>query len=181
MKLPIKLPINPTVPTARRLTSLPSLLVAFTLSACGTSGRHASPDSDGGDTGGTGSCSAGSHRCYGPQYQGCASGMWSTEDTCMAACDAMLGCVPCTPGQKFCDGDAVKTCNLQGQPAATITTCQAGACVNGSCTDPCGKAASEFSYIGCDYFPTVTVNNVLIDEKEKPRKRLFSFLGAGAK
>ena len=133
---------------------------------CGLSTRGSSAGGGAGgdvDAGG-GPCTEGSHRCYGDIFQGCNAGGWANEDTCMAACDAMLGCVPCAPGMKFCDGDTVRACTAEGQPGASITTCQSGSCSSGACTDPCGKAASEFSYIGCDYWPTVTVNNVLTAE-----------------
>src|SRR4051812_4958912 len=55
-------------------------------------------------------CEDGDRRCAGSSHQSCDHGRWADDATCPAACDTTLGCVPCAPGQRYCDGDAVRDC-----------------------------------------------------------------------
>jgi hypothetical protein len=73
------------------------------------------------------------------------------------------GCVACRPDVDYCDGDTVRRCNTDGTPGDARATCAPGACSAGDCTDACGHAALASSYLGCDYLPTVTANNLLLD------------------
>jgi hypothetical protein len=58
-----------------------------------------------------------------------------------------------------CVGNLVYACEQSGRLGARIKSCGAVACVDGACTDPCSKAESNRSYIGCTYWPTVTTNS----------------------
>ncbi len=90
------------------------------------------------------------------------NGAYQQQELCPAACDTALGCVACMPGLDYCDGGQVRACNADGSAGAVVTTCSGGACAGGTCVDPCSQANAEFSYIGCDYWPTVTANTELI-------------------
>ena len=140
----------------RSILCLSLSAIAFALVAgCGNGARTTEPPVTGMD------CTSETHRCDsdGLTYQKCINGKWTNVTKCDAACDASLGCVQCAPMTTVCDGDDVKKCNADGTVGDIITTCVV--CASGTCTDPCGKAAVEFSYIGCDYFPTVTSNSGL--------------------
>lgn len=137
-------------------------LAMLLLCGCPTNSRPPVVTGDGGGGGGMGDpCSGNMHRCNNLTWQSCKNNIFVDDKTCAAACDAALGCVDCSPKTTFCEGDVVKQCNPDGTKGGEIVTCVAGGCVGGTCTDPCGKAAAEFSYLGCDYFPTVTVNSGL--------------------
>ena len=140
---------------AVRRFSLILLLGAFC--ACGASrskpGGTATSDCPGGGT----------TRCEGNAHQACHDGAWVTDVTCPAACDPDAGCVPCIAGANYCDGSTIRKCTSDGKPGDAVTQCS-GACAGGQCVDPCSQAAAEFSYIGCDYWPTVTANSELTDE-----------------
>jgi hypothetical protein len=73
-----------------------------------------------------------------------------------------LGCVVCTPGEASCADGVAKFCRLDGTGFDTFDcdplqgmTCEAGGC-KGACAPP---GVTE-SYIGCDYYPTITHNPV---------------------
>lgn len=79
-----------------------------------------------------------------------------------AVCRAPHGCVVCTPGEGSCEDGAARVCNAEGTAFVEFEcdplqgmTCQADGCV-GSCS----LAELGSSYVGCDYYPTVTVNPV---------------------
>ena len=137
--------------------------MALMIAASATSGCSASRSGSGGDGGGGGTdpCTGDMHRCTGSSWQACVNGVFTDKMTCPAACDPGLGCVACAPNTTFCDGNTVRDCDVNGMPAGARVTCVASSCIAGTCTDPCEKAAAEFSYLGCDYFPTVTVNSLL--------------------
>ena len=76
-------------------------------------------------------------------------------------CVDSLGCVTCIPGIGSCSGGVAKWCRSDGTEgvfecdATQGMTCEADGC-KGACTPP----ELENSYLGCDYFPTVTLNPV---------------------
>jgi hypothetical protein len=109
----------------------------------------------------SGPCTAGQKQCqYGGALEQCVDGQWQTISQCPAACDPTLGCVQCVPNGTMCQGQNVVACTPQGTPGAVVATCQ-GSCQNGACNDPCGQAEANKSYLGCDYWPTVTMNSQL--------------------
>jgi hypothetical protein len=112
-----------------------------------------------------GICVEGKLQCVGQNLQACHGGRWENQTSCPATqvCSDTLGrCADCDPARKVCVGDAVHTCEATGKIGALETTCPAGKCYNGTCTDACGQAAAGRSYVGCDYWPTVTLNSELV-------------------
>ena len=86
-------------------------------------------------------------------------GGYSSEEACDDECAPGLGCVLCVPGDTQCDGGGVLICNNEGDAWEEGPSCDGlqglscdedlGQCV-GSCAD------LGLSYIGCDYYATVT-------------------------
>ncbi|MBI5477942.1 MAG: IgGFc-binding protein [Deltaproteobacteria bacterium] len=118
---------------------------------------------DGGHSeGGGGPCTEGSKQCeFGTNaWQTCQGGHWVTSVTCPLACDITLGCVECVPGSTACEGQDVVGCTAAGKKGGVVAHCQTS-CSSGTCSDPCGQAEVNKSYLGCDYYPTVTMNTQL--------------------
>ncbi len=108
----------------------------------------------------------------------CATGVIECDDTLMLVCDDNgqwaeqvdcapdtcwpgLGCVVCEPGASTCNGNVAHTCLADGSGYADTecdpvmgSDCDPG---NGLCTGPCSPQALSYSYIGCDFYPTVTL------------------------
>jgi hypothetical protein len=96
--------------------------------------------------------------------QKCVDGEFRDDQECPLACADDLGCVVCVPGTGTCNGNESHACNSTGT-GYDDTTCdpvQGSTCDpnTGSCTGPCAPSALGTSYIGCDYYPTVTGNMV---------------------
>jgi hypothetical protein len=120
--------------------------------ACGPSGRG-SPSSD---------CQGTATRCLGQEHQTCQNGSFTTDATCPMACDDTLGCVVCAPGTGSCQGDTSLACDGDGMGFSEVYCdpiqgmhCEAG---TGVCAGACSPASLGSSYIGCEYFPTITGN-----------------------
>ena len=150
-------------PTSSRWSTwraLGALGLALALGACGPSGNNADDDDDG-DAGVP--CTNGAKRCSNSDHQVCSNGEWVTDETCPQACDAALGCVFCQPNTGTCEGDISHACRSDGSgyvdqycdPVQGIT-CGA----SGTCEGACSAASLGDSYVGCDYWPTVTGNMV---------------------
>jgi hypothetical protein len=84
---------------------------------------------------------------------------------CDKFCAAGLGCVECLPGTGVCEGSKALRCKADGTgydeticDAELGLSCQAA---NGTCQGPCSPENLNRSYIGCEYFPTVTSNGGL--------------------
>jgi len=81
------------------------------------------------------------------------------------AADGTDGCLSCAPGSTGCDGDSVIACGDDGRwTRQVVESCDTGAglhCQYGRCADACAEAAVSQSYIGCEYWPTVTRNSQL--------------------
>jgi hypothetical protein len=80
-------------------------------------------------------------------------------------CVEGIGCAECEPGTFQCNGDTVEECTPAGDAWLPIEDCdplQGMICndILGYCTGPCAPAFLGLSYIGCDYYPTVTSNSV---------------------
>lgn len=83
-------------------------------------------------------------------------------------CVPGVGCRACMPSSHRCDpsnGNTPQTCSADGNSWSSGTPCAGGTvqCVGGECLDPCGAAAAQRSYIGCEYWP-VTLQNLCVGE-----------------
>ncbi len=131
------------------------------IAACGPSSPHNPGDPDAQDT----SCTAGEMHCNGQALQTCGpNGTFVDSQVCANACSDTLGCVLCLPGTGTCNGAVSHACNNTGT-GFDDTTCdaeQGEACDAGSglCSGPCAPQQIGQSYIGCEYYPTVTGNMV---------------------
>ncbi len=138
------------------------ILALVFIAGCGPStvssgdGGHTGPDAD--------SCTPGAARCLGTTWQICTSGTWDTQADCLSACDPTHGCVVCTPGTGSCSGNTSHACKADGSgyvdqicdPLEGVTcNVDSGQCVGDCAPDKIGQ-----SYIGCEYYPTVTGNDV---------------------
>lgn len=72
-----------------------------------------------------------------------------------------LGCVVCTPGEGGCGSDSATVCRPDGQGYETYhcDPVQGMSCQPDGCKGVCSWGSLGTSYVGCDYYPTVTVNN----------------------
>jgi len=91
-------------------------------------------------------------------------GRFVPTETCAAVCDSNLGCLACQPGTGTCDGEVSHTCLPDGSAIVDVTcdpvqgmACDAG---TGLCEGACAPQTLGKSYLGCDYYPTVTANTV---------------------
>jgi IgGFc binding protein len=135
-------------------------LLALALLACGPSSSTGDDDDD---DAAVSTCTVGMHRCDGNAYQGCVGGHFVTSETCPQACDGTLGCVTCVPGTGTCSGNTSSTCRADGSGYEDVfcDPLQGVACgASGVCEGACSPTALGDSYIGCDYWPTVTGNMV---------------------
>ena len=112
-------------------------------------------------------CTAGEYACDGNQARECDGdgGFVGEPIDCEAEgkkCTNLLGCVTCFPGEQKCEGDTGMVCNELGtgfdefdcDPVQGMT-CEADGC-KGSCSPP-----ELFpSYLGCEYYPTMTLTGV---------------------
>lgn len=77
-------------------------------------------------------------------------------------CVAGRGCTLCEPNTLYCEGTQVMSCTPDGLGKELVTTCPRD-CLSGRCVDPCGLAAEQRSYQGCEYWPTPLANEVSKD------------------
>jgi hypothetical protein len=99
-------------------------------------------------------CVEGTTDCVGAVFQRCQGGQLVTVETCSRYCSSQVGCVDCLPNTGVtCVDNVIHACADDGSIGAMLETCSGGLqCENGVCADVCGAAASDRSYIGCDYF-----------------------------
>ncbi len=153
------------------------VLAGALITVTGCDPRRAPRGHDGGIGGGDGSvipqgctpASADYIHCYGIQAIQChADGTQGATTDCSVSsqvCVEGQGCQACRPGSFQCSGNDVQACNADGSGWTTTTTCDpsTGLSCNstaGACTNLCDDAASSNSYIGCEYWPTSTMNPV---------------------
>ncbi|MGB1276460.1 MAG: hypothetical protein ACPG77_11990, partial [Nannocystaceae bacterium] len=112
-------------------------------------------------------CPQGEIVCEGNEAMVCdgMGGFESSENCDPQVCVDGLGCLPCEPGATQCNGETVETCNDAGtdwEPGVTCDPLQGTMCDPdlGHCTGKCSAQSLGASYIGCDYYPTVTSNGV---------------------
>jgi cysteine-rich repeat protein len=98
----------------------------------------------------------------------CDDGNTLDDLTCSADCQHL-----CTPGVGVCNGDTSTRCSWNGEDLVTeyCDPIQGMACDSqtGLCVGACSPIQLGSSYIGCDYFPTVTSNALLAN------KTLFTY------
>ena len=146
----------------RNTIALSIMAAALALAGCQEGFFEDDTQFDGGlPTDSAGPCTEGKGRCFGNTYQVCTAGKWTDKFTCKTneTCSATLKrCAQCDPGKTFCKGNDVYSCKSDGTTGAKVKSCGKYACQKGYCTDPCSKAESSRSYVGCHYWPTITSN-----------------------
>jgi hypothetical protein len=130
------------------------VLALLALAACSPSTR--APEE--------GCATEGTTRCNGNAVETCQDGSFHPTETCASTCVEGLGCVVCEPGKIECHGDFSTICQPDGK-SASQDYCDAaqGQWCNvekGVCEGPCSKSALGTSYIGCEYYPTITGQGV---------------------
>jgi hypothetical protein len=125
--------------------------------ACGPSSPKGHDDSG---TGSSGVCTDGQFACNGNELQKCSGGQFLPSETCEMACSPDLGCVTCVPGTGTCNGDMSTACLPDGSgyydeycDPVLGSGCDPN---SGTCTGACTATALGQSYIGCEYYATVT-------------------------
>jgi hypothetical protein len=102
--------------------------------------------------------------CNGQEWGRCEDGVFVASETCPAACSAEFGCTSCKPGEELCTGEQVRTCLPDGSGYSEPELCDPAlglACSSdGRCVGPCSPSELGHSYVGCEYYPTVTGNTV---------------------
>jgi IgGFc binding protein len=155
-----------------------SLALSFGLSALvSCSGKHHSSaddeDSDGGapfdaaiyqPDGYTSSCFGSTFRCEGETAIPCEPGTGVKPIDCAEKdmfCNPVHGCSSCIPGTTSCADGKATWCRQDGTLAQfECDSMQGLSCQPSGCRGPCALNEVQDSYIGCDYYPTVTLNPV---------------------
>lgn len=112
-----------------------------------------------------GSCPAGAVVCEDGVAKTCdGMGGYSGEESCEGACVEPGGCVLCEPGSSVCDGNVSMQCSDDGESFAVNEACdevQGMACNPdvGKCDGKCALENLQLSYLGCDYYPTITLQH----------------------
>jgi hypothetical protein len=105
-------------------------------------------------------CVPGQIKCEGSSRRVCdALGDWGPPLSCGAQqCVNGLGCVVCVPGTATCLGNIAHKCKGDGSGYVDYECdpLMGSSCVAGACTGACAPDVMEKSYIGCDFYPTVT-------------------------
>jgi IgGFc binding protein len=115
-----------------------------------------------------GTCAAGQIVCDGDVASICTGeGDVGTPVDCATQgkqCAPGYGCVTCVPYEPVgCDNDVGRMCKGDGSGVVEFEcdATQAMTCSPGGCTGACSPSSLGPSYVGCDYYPTVTWNGVL--------------------
>jgi hypothetical protein len=120
-----------------------------------------------GGTGGSdaGVCFSGQFRCEGNVARRCeSSGQLGEAVDCKnngGICTDLLGCVACVPGKQSCKDGIGSWCRANGTEARFDCDPEQGmVCAPDGCTGACSGPELADTYLGCDYYPTVTLNPV---------------------
>jgi hypothetical protein len=122
----------------------------------------------GGTTSTTPPCPDGTIQCDGATQKVCDGngGFKEVVDCPTGICAPNVGCAVCLPGTGTCNGEVGTHCKADGSgyadeacDALQGTTCNAA---TGACDGACSLGQLGQSYIGCDYWPTITSNNLLV-------------------
>jgi IgGFc binding protein len=108
-------------------------------------------------------CEIGESTCNGNEAVPCSGG--SAGRDCAAEglrCVERLGCVACLSGEGSCDDGHARICKRDGSGFEEFEcdALQGLTCEPDGCKGVCSPAALGTSYIGCEYYPTVTPNPV---------------------
>ncbi len=103
--------------------------------------------------------------CDGNNAQVCDGlGGFTSMQLCPKACAPGIGCVECVPNSGQCNGPVAQKCKDDGSGFVDSfcdevqgVTCDGKL---GECVGACAPAVLGTSYIGCEYYPTVTPNVV---------------------
>jgi hypothetical protein len=129
-----------------------------------TIGESTAGESTAGESSTGGVCPDGTIVCDGDTKQVCdGMGGFKDVEACTGICIPGQGCTVCVPNEATCEGDVAHVCNDEGSGTVDVVcdgvqgvTCEADL----GCTGACAPATLGLSYIGCDYYPTVTANVV---------------------
>ncbi len=109
-------------------------------------------------------CTDGAGRCEDGKLLVCEDGHFVVSEICAEHCVDGLGCVECVPGTGSCSGEEATVCLLDGSryESYDCDPLQGLSCDfdSGQCDGPCAPHRLGDSYVGCEYFPTVTGNTV---------------------
>ena len=145
----------------------PSLCGAF--AACSGDPEVESNPGAGGSGGAAGSdagvCFSGQFRCEGNVARRCdGAGQLGEAIDCQksgAICTDLLGCVACIPGSSSCKDGVGSWCRGDGSEARFDCDPEQGmVCASDGCKGACSAPELADTYLGCDYYPTVTLNPV---------------------
>jgi hypothetical protein len=139
------------------------VLACMIAGACGPTAPKVDPP--GIDGGIDEMCSGDTLRCDGLTLYECRNGEFVEIDTCPNACIAPLGgCKQCYPNTGTCMGDFSHMCTGDGNGYVDVycDPAQGLGCniESGVCDGPCAPQYIGTSYVGCDYYPTVTATEV---------------------
>jgi hypothetical protein len=139
---------------------------------CGSSNHHGTPDagSDPEDAGPfdpdafSNLCFGSTFRCEGTRAIPCEPGAAGEAKDCSLTgkiCAPSLGCVECLPGESSCEDGQATWCRDDGTRAEFECDPKQGlSCESYGCVGACSLNEVHDSYIGCDYYPTMTLNPV---------------------
>jgi hypothetical protein len=143
------------------------ILSAVPLGAVGAAScaKGASVPTDGGDDLGfqPPACNEGDvYRCDGDVAVRCDDP--TAKESCSDAgevCAGGLGCVVCVPGQGSCADGTATVCKYDGSGYQDYACdpAQGMVCEPDGCKGACAWGTLGASYVGCDYWPTVTLNH----------------------
>ncbi len=114
-------------------------------------------------------CVPGGQRCAQNTYQQCADDGMSWVDISACGdqgdvCVTDVGCRPCFPDLRTCDGLDILRCRPDGSGFDEIATCAddpTATCSGGACVNACALAAEARSYEGCEYW-AVDLDNAVV-------------------
>lgn len=154
-----------------RLTHLVCSFLLALIPACEERVSRFDGGVPGADTGTPTGCSAGiAAYCTGNTEIACnpdgTEGARRDCGTGGGVCAPGLGCRTCLPSRRSCSGNDAVMCSADGTSSTVVDTCDATLgetcnALSGFCTSPCEEAAASNSYIGCEYWPTPTINSGL--------------------
>lgn len=110
-------------------------------------------------------CGMGQIECVDGQAMVCdGQGGHSGSEVCEGPCVDGVGCLECEPGATQCQNDVAMMCAPDGQSWQVHEVCDSvqGIACNpqvGLCDGLCALENLQLSYIGCDYYPTVTLQH----------------------
>ncbi len=153
-----------TDPTATESASEPGTSTGMVTASESDTDTTVGSTTDASSTG-DGPCTQGTIVCEGDVAKVCDGlGGFESEETCPSVCAPGLGCTECVPNAGQCDGPIAQKCNEEGSGFVETlcddvqgVTCDANA---GECVGACAPNTLGNSYIGCQYYPTVTPNVV---------------------